>query len=470
MTLALAAGLLSCDDGSTGPQDPDAFIPLPGLTVSDPTVALSGSVDLGPATAGWGAFASATANVSYVSACPGTFPDAETITVTNRANGRARTVEAMDGGFDPVALEADPGDELELLVQYSDGGTSTHVMVVPASKRPGVVRTVPPKSATEIALTVTITVVFTEPVNGSTLTPESFQLVHEGGPVEGTLRLSHDGLRAEFQPAEPLRKETTYDLVITTGVLDLDGEPLEEAVQATFTTGLASEVELCAKQAVVDEINGIQEPWPDDYTGWQGPTVNSTGPSCGVSLGLPGQDPLQPRGTFTYTTEGRWFDWQFTGEGFYPSPPPPGGMWHNYTLIVYPGPWPGADLVCLHGEAEPGEVGYGDGMPDSWGNVRWDGRHYFGHDLSDARIWIVRRGWVDCTGSDKLEFYGGARWNNPDGVPRLTNDLNDDGEADASWTLGHCLPDCDYGEGALAYDWLFETALINYRYVSPPGD
>jgi hypothetical protein len=392
-----------------------------------------------------GDFAAATPGFTYVSARPGTFPDAETITITNRAKGRARTVEAMDGGFDPVALEAQAGNELELLVHYFDDSTSEHVMIVPASKRPSVVRTAPPKGATEISLSTTITVVFTEPVDGSTLTPESFQLQLEGEPVDGTVSLSMDGLWAEFTPADSLRALSRYSLVITTGVLDLEGDPLEEEVHTFFTTEVTTEViELCAKQGVVEEINDIQEPWPEDYAGWEGPVINSTSPACGV------QGFYAPRGTFTYTTAGPELDFEFHGEGFVPQTEI--GV-HAHMLVYYPDPWPGRGLVCL-----------GGGLADPEGTLRIERVVNLGRDLSNAKIWIVRDDWVDCSGDEANDPF----WENPDRVPRLTNDRNDDGRSDATETLLWCRPDCDYGGGNLAYDWLFETALINYRYVQPP--
>jgi alpha-tubulin suppressor-like RCC1 family protein len=107
---------------------------------------------------------------------------------------------------------------------------------VPARKRPRVVRTVPPKGATDVVLSTSALAIFSEPVDASTLTAESFQLQLNGQPVAGTLALTADGLRAEFIPDEPLHSGTTYLLVITTGVLDPEGDPLEEGVGARFTT------------------------------------------------------------------------------------------------------------------------------------------------------------------------------------------------------------------------------------------
>jgi hypothetical protein len=205
-----------------------------------------------------------------------------------------------------------------------------------------------------------------------------------------------------------------------------------------------AQVQLCAKQTVVDEINSIQE---RDDSSWEGPVINSTEPSCGVT-----DSPLEPRGTFTYTVEGPKFEWTFEGEGFLPSGP----VYHNYILIFYPDPWPGKRLFCL-------DVVRNHITPDERGRLSLSGSLDLGTDLTNAKIWIVRRNWVDCSGHD-IDISDLVHWRNPDGVPRLTNDRDDDGAADATSTMAWCWENgCDWGSADLAYDWLFETALINYR-------
>lgn len=228
---ALAAGLTSCGDGSSPTEtedDPreDVVTAYPGTTISDPVGALAGT----------GSLAAATQSVTYVSAPPGTFPRAREITIANQATGDSQTVDVEAGGFDPIAIEAAPGDTLDFLVENTDGSTSEYFTLVPPRKRPRVVRTVPPKGATDVVLSATIMVVFSEPIDDNTSTTETVQLLLDGAPVDGTLELSADGLRATFTPAAPLQQATVYTLVITAGVLDLQGDALEEEVLATFTT------------------------------------------------------------------------------------------------------------------------------------------------------------------------------------------------------------------------------------------
>jgi hypothetical protein len=437
VALAAAIGPVACDNGSTEPENqrPDATELFPGLTVSD--------TDGG----GGPALAAGTSGIAYISACPGTFSDADGVTITNLANGESKTVPIVDGGFDPVTLEAEPDDELEIIVHHSDGTTNRYLTRVPPRKRPRVVRTVPPKDATDVVLSTSALVVFSEPVDSSSVTAENVRLLLDGEPVAGTLALSEDGLRVEFTPAEPLQPSTTYILQVTSGVLDLDGDPLVEQPITTFTTeGEFAQVLLCAKQRVVDEINQIQE---IDKRSWEGPVVNSTRWSCHVA-----DSPLRPVGTFTYRVAGPQFEWSFEGGGFLPYSPT--AIYHRYVAILYPDPWPGRRLVCL-------DLVRNNITPDETGRLRLSGSVDLGRDLVNAKIWIVRRHWVDCSGHDYDIDINDVPWPNHDGVPRLTNDRNQDGRGDASETLHWCSPNCGWGNADLAYDWLFETALVNYR-------
>lgn len=203
--------------------------------------------------------------------------------------------------------------------------------------------------------------------------------------------------------------------------------------------GGTAKVTLCAKGEVIDQINLIDEdvdpkPWPD---------IESTGKPC-VIPDLPPNDDvssLEPSGTLTYTTAGPEFEWKFSGTGFVP-------IDHLYRLIYYRDPWPGTNLICL-----------GEGRANRGGKLRLSGTLDLQMNLHEAKIWIVRKNWVDCDGN-------GFRWReNPNpGVRRLTNNASDNEDEDWNWPLG---PDATWSKfypynGALAYDWLFETALIDY--------
>ncbi len=235
LALALVAGLTTCD---SAPTDLQPYTQGPeGLTVSDPVEAGGSPTTGGAVTSVTGSTVASTGvSMSYVSACPGTFADAQAITITNLSTGETRSVTPIRGGFDPVGLAAEPGHEIEILVHHSDDSTTRYVVLVPAKKKPRVVRTAPMRYATDVPLSVSIIVVFSEPVDGNTITPETFRLLHDGDPVEGTRQLREDGLGAELIPAEVLQYASNYTIVVTAGVLDLDGNPLEQEVRATFMT------------------------------------------------------------------------------------------------------------------------------------------------------------------------------------------------------------------------------------------
>ncbi len=201
------------------------------------------------------------------------------------------------------------------------------------------------------------------------------------------------------------------------------------------------EVQLCAKMGVVDYLNGANRDKADGAVG----TVPSSGCSCDATS--PAGRAL-PYGTFEYTPESPEFEWEFAGNGFVPPLRGPFGPHHRYVLVYYPDPWPGRDLICL-----------GDGIPNKQGSLKLRGSYDFNGNLADAKIWIVRADWVDCEGD------GFEHRTNPDGVPRLTNNRNASGLTDVTETRLWCDPPCDYDEGELAYDWLFEKTgedLITY--------
>ncbi len=87
-----------------------------------------------------------------------------------------------------------------------------------------------------VLLNVVLDIVFSEPMAPSTITPETIFLEALGARVDGSVQPSPDGLRAMFHPAAELTPLTEHLLVITTGVTDLAGDPLEEEVVVEFTT------------------------------------------------------------------------------------------------------------------------------------------------------------------------------------------------------------------------------------------
>src|SRR6266545_7316311 len=90
--------------------------------------------------------ASAADEVVYVSLTPGTVPAGATATI-RRVGGAASLVTTLsDGGFDPVPVEAQTNDSIEVVVRDAGGTTVADLRLVVAVRRPPlVVRTNPPR-------------------------------------------------------------------------------------------------------------------------------------------------------------------------------------------------------------------------------------------------------------------------------------------------------------------------------------
>lgn len=201
LAVAITVGTLACSDKH--PAAPDDAIP------DLPT----------------GIFVSNASALAYVAAVPGRFPGAASAAVRNETRGGAtQPVQLADGGFDPVGIEAAAGDELSLTVLMPSGGTTPLALKVPPRRLPGVVRTDPVTGRTGVALNAQMTAVFTEPVDGSSVTSSSITLrVEDGNAVTGSVHVSANGLTASFSPDNPLQPGTTYEFVIQPGIRDRDG-------------------------------------------------------------------------------------------------------------------------------------------------------------------------------------------------------------------------------------------------------
>lgn len=228
---AFFAVLTGCSESTaSGPADTGAAAPA-GFVVSDVTGG-STSASLAAAT-----LVSTETNTVYVSALPGTFASASSVEIRNKTTGGAPVgIQLINGGFDPIAVEAHAGDELSITVNNPGGPPTLVFVVVPKRRPPEVVRTAPPKGRTDVALNVQVEVVFSEPVNRRTVTSSSLILTQDGSNVPGTVSVSDDGLRARFTPDTPLQPSREYSFIATDAVRDLDGDPLVNAPPTTFTT------------------------------------------------------------------------------------------------------------------------------------------------------------------------------------------------------------------------------------------
>jgi len=248
--MCLAAGCAAvsyrcADPGAVDPSGADSVaVPVPGLVVSNPQLISEAGIVGRASIAG-----AAEGGIVYVSLAPKSLPAARKVEIANRNAYSPPTlvVSIVDGGFDPVAIEASEGDTLDLTTSMSDGRTEVMAVKVPAKRPPSVVRSNPSKGRTDVALNIIVEVVFSEPVNTNTVTTSSIQLRQAGRTVDGTVVLRGDSWEAEFAPGAQLDPDTPYEIVVTQDVQDFDGDALETEFSSTFVTGSArcSEVEGC---------------------------------------------------------------------------------------------------------------------------------------------------------------------------------------------------------------------------------
>lgn len=232
--LLAASGLaLACSDSqdpAAGTADPLPFVvssPVQGPRLSAPA---AGAAALTP-------------TVVYISLPPGAIPGGRRAAIRDLRICCGVTATFVDGGFDPVALPANVGDTLVVVVQVGAAGSQvTYTRVVPEAEPPIVVRTSPPPHKRDVPLNASMVVVFSQPIDPATLTTGSVQLWHNTTQVPGTVHLiDATGIWAEFRPDSLLAGNTDYRLLVTSAIRDLNGLALESPADVSFTTGLSLE-------------------------------------------------------------------------------------------------------------------------------------------------------------------------------------------------------------------------------------
>jgi len=227
--LALLASLAAA---CVSPVEPPALPPLTGagpFVVSNPVVigaagaALAGPVDPGPLT--------------YISLPPGSLPGATAVSIRVERTNTVVSAVLLDGGLDPVAVPAVEGDTISLTVAQPGGAASVLRFTVAIRKPPVIVRTRPVKNKRDVPLNIRIQVIFSEPISFESLTPLNFELRAGTSTVTGQLGFANgDHTAVEFIPAANLASATDYELVLRSGIRDVDGTALEAAESISFTT------------------------------------------------------------------------------------------------------------------------------------------------------------------------------------------------------------------------------------------
>jgi plastocyanin len=162
---------------------------------------------------------------AFVSLQPGSVTQGSRVLVHNTTRGGSVETSLSNGGFDPVAIRALSGDVIG--VEIAHGGTSVITASrIPVPLPPLVIRTDPPKRRTSVPLNAMMVVVFSEPIDPSTVTAGTITLRSQFGEVALDFTLLEDGTVVAAQPRASLRPLTDYTLEIGTGIQDLSGDAL----------------------------------------------------------------------------------------------------------------------------------------------------------------------------------------------------------------------------------------------------
>ena len=226
------------------------------LFVSAPSANTAALLQLAPSVAGDGVV------YAYVSATPGTVPGV-TASITNRTRdrklGRSSPMEASisDGGFDPVPIAASAGDTLVIVFIAQDRSVLlTGATVVPPLRPPKIVRTNPRPGKKDVPLNTHIEIVFSEPIDPATITPENIKVSAAGAAIAGSLVRTND-FTVEFVPAGLLSAETAHEIVIRSGVRGQSGITLESDVSVDFSTNAASQTSPRPPEAPPEQPNAF---------------------------------------------------------------------------------------------------------------------------------------------------------------------------------------------------------------------
>lgn len=99
---------------------------------------------------------------------------------------------------------------------------------------PSVISTSPASNATGVAVNTSISAIFSEAMDSSTITTDTFTVSADGNNISGTVSYSDN--TATFQPSSNLSNSTSYTAKITTSVRDIAGNSMASDYSWSFTT------------------------------------------------------------------------------------------------------------------------------------------------------------------------------------------------------------------------------------------
>jgi len=144
----------------------------------------------------------------------------------------------IDGSFSLGSLVGNVGDQLSLtLLSPGQQQGKSEGFFVEDNVKPVVIKSKPTNGNKDIILDASVYIYFSEPIDPTTVTEDSYYLVGDGNNVNGTIDFLNDYTIASFTPDQPLEQNVDYTITVKNEVSDLQGNPLEDQFTVTFTTG-----------------------------------------------------------------------------------------------------------------------------------------------------------------------------------------------------------------------------------------
>jgi len=161
----------------------------------------------------------------------------------------------------------------------------------PDTTAPTVQSTSPDREARGRALTEIIRATFSEVLDASTVTPDTFRVQGNAVSISGTVACS--GMTASFTPDAPLDTLTTYTVTITTGVRD----PAGNALKQDYTWAFSTKVPPWTGNEVTQTYYGKVQGYPDKEDTWVWRAIPFARPPVGPLRWKAPRDPESWSGT-----------------------------------------------------------------------------------------------------------------------------------------------------------------------------
>ncbi len=125
-------------------------------------------------------------------------------------------------------------------IAMSAAFTSSFITGMPMPLR--VIDVQPEDRSQNVGTTTAISIMFSQPIDPSTISSDTIILSTPTGNVPGNVSYNAATAAATFEPLSPLSPNSTYIVNVTTGVQTVSGIPMTDAFVASFVTGAGPDI------------------------------------------------------------------------------------------------------------------------------------------------------------------------------------------------------------------------------------